>query len=241
MKPHIVGIGGAALAVLAFAGTATAQLAANPVYFSPKAPVGLTLAVDFGTTLQTKAGGATLTTKPNHLGARAILGLPIVNVGLGGGVWNSDVPGADKETQLMASAAVKLFSPPLIPVGIALQAGAGYLQVGSGATAVKSYSVPIGVGVAIKPPTPGLSVEPWVGPRVQLQRTSAGGASETRVGVGVSGGVNAGMPGGLGVHAALDWAQFAAKGTTPKVQTMVLGVGLHYTFTIPGLPMVPVI
>src|SRR3970282_1334521 len=68
---------------------------------------------------------------------------------------------ADKETQFMGSAALKFFSPPLVPVGISLQAGAGYLKQGSGAGAVKTISVPIGVGVAIKPPTPGLAVEVW--------------------------------------------------------------------------------
>ncbi len=241
MNGYVFRLGSAALAACALVRPATAQLNANPVYYSPKAPVGLTLAADFGTTLQTKSGGLTSTLKPNNVGVRALLGLPIINVGVGGGIWNSDVPGADKETQFMATAALKVFSPPLLPVGVAVQAGAGYLQIGSGTSAVKSYNVPIGVGVSIKPPTPGLSVEPWAGPRIQVQRTSAGGSSETRFGVGASGGINLGMPMGLGLHAALDWATYAAKGASPKIQTMVFGIGLHYTFTIPGLPLVPVI
>jgi hypothetical protein len=56
------------------------------------------------------------------------------------------------------------------------------------------------------------------------------------------------MPTGLGLHLAADYTKMSAKAsagtgglTLPQTQTLVLGVGLHYTFTIPGLPMVPVI
>jgi len=241
MNAKLACFGTVMLVLAPMASPVAAQLAANPVYYSPKAPTGLTLAVDFGSTLSTKLGTLSATNKPNNIGVRATLGLPMVNVGAGGGIYNSDVTGADKEMQFMGTVAVKVFSPPLVPLGIALQAGAGYLQQGSGASAFKQLSVPIGVGVAVKPPTPGLSFEPWVGPRVQIQRTSAGGSSETRTGIGASGGVNLGMPMGLGLHAALDWATFAAKGLSPKMQTLVFGVGLHYTFTIPGLPIAPVI
>ena len=164
----------AGLSVLAVAlGTAApagAQLAANPVYVSPKAPNGLTLAADFGTTLSTKATIAGVTTtatnKPNHVGLRATLGLPFVAIGVGGGQWNSDA--GTKETQFSGNLGLKLFSPPLVPVGLSLQAGAGYLQIGSGATAVKTIGVPIGIGIAVKPPSPSVSFEVWGSPRVQL-------------------------------------------------------------------------
>jgi hypothetical protein len=223
----------------------TAQLVANPVYFSPKTPIGLTLAADFGNALSTKFGSAKSTVHPNHVGVRALLGLPIISIGVGAGRYNPDTSGVNSETQFAADAALKLLSLPLVPVGIALQAGAGYLQTGSGVNAAKLYNVPIGLGVSVKPPTPGLSVEPWVAPRVQLRAYSAGGTSTFQTGIGVSGGVNLGLPTGLGLHAALDWSKLSAKtkGTLnlPDTETMLLGIGLHYTFTIPGLPMVPVI
>lgn len=223
---------------------AYAQLLASPVYVSPKAPTGLTLAADFGTTAQTKLAGVTQVDKPTNLGLRARLGLPIVTLGFGVGLYDPK-GGASKETQLAVDAALKVFSPPLVPLGVALQAGFGYVQLGSGLGAQKQYTVPIALGIAIKPPTPGLSVEPWAAPRVQLGVTSALGNNTLRAGYGISGGVNIGLPTGLGLHAALDWSKVAQKTANsvvlPETQTLVIGVGVHYTFTIPGLPMVPII
>ncbi len=232
--------------LLAFGpGSLAAQLFANPVYFSPKGPNGLTLAVDFGTTLQTQVNDVEATAKPNNVGARAILGLPVFSVGVGGGLFNSDLPGAEREIQFSGQAAVKIFSPPLLPVGVSLQAGAGYLREGSGATAVKTIDVPVGLAVAVKPPSPAVSFEAWAAPRVQLRRVSAGTSSATQTGIGASAGVNLGMPMGLGLHLAADWARLSRKtsGTLNlgKTETLIFGVGLHYTFTIPGIPMVPVI
>lgn len=240
--------GALALALGGLARPAAAQLAATPVYFSPKQPTGLTVALDFGTTLQTKYDGVKATTKPNDLGARASLGLPFITVGIGAGRYDTDIPSAQKETQFMGSAAIKLFSPPLVPVGISLQGGAGYLKVGSGATAVKTVSLPVGLGIAVKPITPGVSFEVWGAPRVQFNAVSASTGKRVQAGIGASGGVNFGMPMGLGLHLAADYSKLSAKASSgtgslrlPETQTLVFGIGLHYTFTIPGLPMVPVI
>jgi hypothetical protein len=233
---------------------AAAQLAATPVYFSPKQPAGLTLALDFGSTLNLEYDGAKYTVggqavTPNILGARVLLGLPFITLGVGAGSYSPDITGADKAVQFMGSAALKLFSPPLVPIGISLQAGAGYLKQGPTGSEVKAISVPVGIGVAIKPPTPGLSVELWGAPRLQFNAVSVtGGGSRAQAGIGASGGVNLGMPIGLGLHVAADYTKMSAKAaagtgslTLPQTQALVLGVGLHYTFTIPGLPMVPVI
>jgi hypothetical protein len=245
IRKSVAGLGALAVA-LAAAPPVTAQLAANPVYVSPKAPNGLTLAADFGTTLSTKVSGLTATSKPNHVGGRAVLGLPFLAIGVGAGRWNNDA--GTTETQFSGNLALKLFSPPLVPVGLSLQAGAGYLQQGSGATVFKTISVPIGVGIAVKPPSPSVSFEVWGAPRVQLNANKQGSSSRLQAGVGASGGVNVGMPMGLGLHVGLDWTKMSAKASAgtgtlalPELQTMVLGVGLHYTFTIPGLPVVPVI
>lgn len=206
-----------------------AQVEANPVYLSPKGPNGLTLAFDFGTTV---ANGAQ---KPNHVGGRAILGLPIVKLGVSGGLWNSDVAGADKEFQFGGTAAISLFSPPLVPVGIQAQVGAGFLSAGG----FKVMNVPLAIGIGVKPPTPGVSVELWGAPRFQITRTEVTvlgvAVSSTDTGVGASGGINLGMPMGLGLHAALDMLNMNSQ------TTIVFGVGLHYTFTLPGVPLVPVI
>jgi len=254
VKHYVARLGTAALVLGALARPAGAQLLGNPVYFSPKQPTGLTLALDFGSTLNLKYDGVKYvvggeSVKPNNLGARATLGLPVITIGVGVGIYSPDVTvagiSADKETQFMGNAALKLFSPPLVPIGLSLQVGAGYLKAGS----VKTISVPIGLGVAIKPPTPGVSVEVWGAPRLQFNAVSVtGGGSRAQAGIGASGGVNLGMPMGLGLHLAVDYAKLSAKAsagtgslTLPETQTMVFGAGLHYTFTIPGLPIVPII
>lgn len=256
MKHLFVRLGTATLVAGALSHPASAQLAGNPVYFSPKQPTGLTLALDFGSTLNLKYDGVKYTVggqsvKPNNLGARATLGLPIISLGVGVGIYNPDLSSvsADKETQFMGNAALKIFSPPLVPIGISLQAGAGYLKQGSGTGAIKTINVPVGIGVAIKPPTPGVSVEVWGAPRVQFNAVSVtGGGSRAQAGIGASGGVNLGMPMGLGVHLAADYSKLSAKASVgtgglalQETQTLVFGAGLHYTFTIPGLPIVPII
>ena len=249
MTRSIVRLGAVALAAGALAQPAAAQLAATPVYFSPKQPVGLTLALDFGSTLSLKADGVKQTEKPSNLGARATLGLPFITLGVGAGSYSPDVTGASRATQFMASGALKLFSPPLVPIGISFQAGAGYMKQGPTGSEVKTISVPVGLGVAIKPPTPGFSVELWGAPRLQINAVRVtGGGSRAQAGIGASGGVNFGMPIGLGLHLAADYTKMSAKAsagsgslTLPQSQALVLGVGLHYTFTIPGLPMVPVL
>jgi hypothetical protein len=256
VKHYVARLGTAALVLGALARPAGAQLLGNPVYFSPKQPTGLTLALDFGSTLRRDTSGTRFavggqSVKPNNLGVRATLGLPLITVGVGVGIYNPDLTGvsADKETQFMGNAALKLFSPPLVPVGISLQAGAGYLKQTFGTISRKTITVPIGLGVAIKPPTPGLSVEVWGAPRLQFNAVSETGAgSRVQAGIGASGGVNLGMPMGLGLHLAADYSKLGAKAsagtgslTLPETQTMVFGAGLHYTFTIPGLPIVPII
>lgn len=218
------------LALSVLGGPVAAQLAANPVYLSPKGPNGLTLAFDFGTTV---ANGAN---KPNNVGGRAILGLPFIKLGVTGGLLNPD-DGSDKEFQFGATAAITLFSPPLVPVGITAQAGAAYLSQAGGA--IKTFNVPLAIGVGVKPPTPGLSVELWGAPRFQITRIQvtglAGSSSDTKTGVGASGGINLGVPSGLGLHAALDLLNMNS------ATTVVLGIGLHYTFSLPGIPLVPVL
>lgn len=241
MRLSVGRLGILVLAATAFTTPAHAQLLANPVYVSPKAPVGLTLAADVGTTAQTKLAGLTQPQKPMNLGVRATLGLPIITLGVGAGMYDPK-GGANKETQLSADAALKLFSPPLVPLGVALQAGIGYVKRDS---TTKQYTIPLALGIAVKPPTPGLSVEGWAAPRVQFGLVSIAGSSTVQTGYGVSAGVNLGLPTGLGLHAAVDWSKLAQKTTTalmlPQTQTLVFGVGVHYTLTIPGLPMVPII
>ena len=51
---------------------------------------------------------------------------------------------------------------------------------------------------------------------------------------------------GLGLHVAVDWQKINDKNVTPTLallenKPMTLGIGLHYTFRLPGLPGVPMV
>ncbi|HLQ23933.1 MAG TPA: hypothetical protein VK132_12045 [Gemmatimonadales bacterium] len=234
-----------ATALSVVAHPAVAQLQNLPVYFSPKGGTGLTISADYGQATSTKIDGIPLLNKPTALGGRVSLGLPIVTVGIGAAVYDPKVTTIANSAQYMGSAAFKVFGGPLIPIAVSLQAGVGYLSQGSGVFASKTVNVPLGVGVAVNVPTPGASIEPWAAARVHINSVTAGTASNTQTGYGLSGGVNLGLPIGVGLHAAVDWSSFPAKtsGTLNllKRETVVLGVGLHYSIKLPGLPGVPLV
>ena len=126
-------------------------------------------------------------------------------------------------------------------VSVALQAGVGRISTEGTVLGVtvsgSEINVPIGVGFAFSVPTPGVSIEPWVAPRIQISRVSLDVAgfsgSETNTDFGISGGVNIGLATGIGIHAALD--VLGVSGATP----VTFGIGLHYTFKLPNAPMVP--
>lgn len=242
MKQKVVGL--LALAVLTggVAGYANAQLLGLPVYHSPKSVTGITFNGDFGRCVS--ECGANV--NPSFVGARVSLGLPIVSFGIGGGSFNTDVPGADKEITFGGNAAVQIFGGPLVPVSVGLQTGVGitkFFDLATDGLEITTTTIPIGVGIGVNVPTPGASIDPWIAPRIQVTRTKvtfAGlpSATETDTNVGISAGVNIGFAGGLGLHLALDYLNQTGAGA---VDPIIFGVGLHYTFKLPGIgvPMVP--
>lgn len=252
MKYRLASVGAVAVLLGFGAPPAAAQLQGLPVYFNPKGGTGLTISGDFGRALSTKVGGTPAAQKPIAFGGSVRLGLPMVSVGVGAAVYDPKVTTQGNEVQYAGTAAFKVFGSPLVPVAVSLQAGAGYLKVGSGTFATKSVSVPIGVGVALNVPTPGASIEPWLAGRVHLNSVSsgtvAGGSiSGTQLGYGASGGLSVGTPIGFGFHVAFDWATFGAKTSSPifaqrlKTERLTVGAGAHFTIKIPGLgvPLVP--
>ena len=100
---------------------------------------------------------------------------------------------------------------------------AGYGSVSLNGTSVKSY--PIGAAISVKPPTPSIGIEIWAAPRVDIKNA----VGSTNTNFGISGGINLDLPIGIGLHGALDYV--AVSNAAP----MLLGVGAHYKFTIPGL------
>ena len=207
---------------------AAAQLVNNPTYFGPKPETGLSIFGDYGKGLNTNSG------KGHNIGVRAELSMPMIMVGIGAGSFKASSASASSITQFEGEAALTLMSLPLTGVSVGLHAGAGYWS-NSGA---KQMTVPIGLTLGVKPPTPGMSIEPWISPRIQITHSDNGVTAATNnTNAGVSAGVNLGIPGGLGLHAAVDYLNVKNGGV--DASPLVFGVGLHYSFTLPGMGMVP--
>ncbi len=203
-----------------------AQLDGLPVYFNPKGGTGVTFAGDYGRGINDDSG------KQNAVGARAILGVSAFSVGAGigrlGGV-----------NQYAGTVAIRVFGGAFVPVAVSVQAGVGYRSTGQGVTERKTYNVPIGIGFGLNIPTPGFLLEPWVAPRFALNRVEMGGQTENQTGFGLSAGIRLGFAMGLALHGAVDWADLDSTTFTslalPASQPMTLGLGISYTFRLPGL------
>jgi len=220
MKSFVGCAAALALAVGLVVAPAAAQLNSIPVYFNPKGGTGFTLAGDFGKGVNTQSG------KNTAFGVRASVGGGPFSIGAGVGTVSL---AGQSEVQYMGNAALRIVGGPLIPVSVAVQAGVGYLKVGS----VKTLNVPIGVGIGLSVPTPGFSFDPWIAPRVTVNAVEILGITTTNSGVGVSGGVNLAFVMGLGLHLGFDWTKVG--GSTP----LIIGAGVHYKFGPPGIPVVP--
>lgn len=233
-----------ALAVLALlvGGPLGAQLAGNPVYAKTGGGIGLTLAGDFGKGLNNASG------KTSLFGARAELGLPFIAVGVGAGFYDPNVSGRDREIAFAGNLGFQFIGGALLPVSVGVHAGAGYTKLPSAGPLpeVTSVTVPLSVVVGLNVPTPGLNIDPWIAPRIQISRTEirSGTGSPTRdtdSDVGVAGGVDISLPMGLGLHVAADYVKRSAAGGV-DASPLVFGIGVHYRIAIPslGVPIVPI-
>ena len=127
----------------------------------------------------------------------------------------------------------KLLGGPLVPLSVTLQGGISYAKPGDGflpGQEVTAYHFPIGIGFALVIPNPVLAIHPWLAPRVDIQRATQGGASNTETNFGLSGGLELNLLNGFGIQAAYDRV-FAKDIADPAS----FGVGAHYTFRVPGL------
>lgn len=212
------------LVVAGAAQPAAAQMAGNPVYVPVGMGTGVNIAGDFGRGLNDASG------KTTYFGGRATLSLPFLYVTAGAGMVKPSedfVPGAESELALGGAVGLNVFNLPLVPVKVAAQVGAGYLSSGDG----KQYDLPVSVAIALKLPTPGLSISPWVAPRLHVRRLDPGvGDADTHARFGASGGVNA-MFGMVGVHLAADYVRFESSDVSP----WIFGAGLSLGLTLPGL------
>jgi hypothetical protein len=214
MKRFLCGIALTGLALSLTAGVAHAQLGTMPVFFSPAFGTGVGVYGDFGTGLNDDAkfpdGNS-----PVAFGGHIILGLSKFQIM--GGVSYVD----PKDTTAT-------------PLGKELTYGG---NVALTIYQLKQWNFPIGIGIALDLPVVGWFVEPWVAPRVHIFSTSGDllTESQTDVGFGVSGGVNFNLLLGIGAWAALDWLTVTPGDATESVKPLILGAGLSWKFSVPGL------
>ena len=135
--------------------------------------------------------------------------------------------GGDSHTSFGGTANFKLFGGPLIPIGISFQAGAAWTTI-PGAN-LDVLSVPVGVGIALSIPTPGLSIKPWIAPRMQMTRTS-GAVDDTATDFGLSAGVNFGLLMGFNARVAYDYYSH------DDIKPSTWSIGAGWNFNVPGVP-----
>ena len=212
-----------ALAVLSLAALpASAQVAGLPV-FNSGVNSGISLNFDYG--------------KPNEDAGKGSAwgltgGAALGPIGLTATYAKFSPDAGDSQNWLGATANLKLFGGPLIPVSINGQVGVGYAQLdgaGPAGSDLKMVNVPVGIGIALNVPTPGLSIKPWIAPRMQYMRTS-GGIDDSQTKFGISAGVNLGLVGGINGRIAYDYLKL--DGTKPST----FSVGVGYNFNIPVVP-----
>ncbi len=142
----------------------------------------------------------------------------------------------------------KIFGGPLVPFAVNLQVGAAYgapsasgviyevgwaggdvpaadfsVAAGGYGSGTKVWHVPVAVGVSWVFPQPVVALKPWIAPRLDVVRVSAGGTGTTDANFGLSGGLSFGFLNGLGIDLTYD--RVFAAGASPAI----LGLGLSFT------------
>jgi hypothetical protein len=166
------------------------------------------------------------------LAATATIGLG--PLGFSGSVarWDPSGTGA-AASSAGATANLKVFGGPLIPVSVTLQAGAAYSKQSSNsiegdAIGIKTWHAPVGLGLALTIPNPVFSIKPWVAPRLDVSRiTQSDGGTATSVSItdtnfGISAGVDLGFLIGLTIRAMYDRVS-VGDGVNPSVISFGLG------------------
>ncbi|MES2304242.1 MAG: hypothetical protein V4558_01970 [Gemmatimonadota bacterium] len=177
-------------------------------------PTGINLAVDAGFS-NADAGKATT------VGASASVGLGFFGVTgtiarynpkVGDGVWAPGVSGS-----------LRIFGGPLIPLRVMVQAGVSHWSIGD----YKYTHVPISLGIAATIPSPGISIKPWVAPRIDILRHPNIDCCNITTGTdshfGISGGIDLTLLSGISIRAAYDRMSYS--GVKPSI--LSFGVGFQ--------------
>jgi hypothetical protein len=230
---------------LCLAAPAQAQLKGNAVWGTAPGP-GVMIAGDFATGVNDDVDGQ------QYFGVRAALGLPMFSVWAGGGLARANT-NADREVTFGGGIGVTLLSVPFVTVGG--EVGVGFvnqqgIQLADATIGdVTDITIPVGVRIGLKVPSPMIGIRPFLTPRVQVQMANDGTNSTTEFGFGATLGLELSLPVGPGLHVAADFASITDAvtsvtnpptgptdlGTTP----FTLSIGLHHRISVPslGVPM----
>lgn len=197
--------------------------------------VGVKLWGDYGRGLNEDAY------KSNYFGGRAELGLPILNVWAGlGSVKASDELAMGENSSQMSyggGASLNLIKGPLAPVRVSLQAGLGHISE----EGAKQTTIPFGLAAAFNVATSGVGIVPWAYAFAEYNRLCPDMAdASSKVGYGISGGIELNLIVGLGFYAAVDWStvDFGESGTSDAKQSaLYAAAGLSYKISVPSLGM----
>ncbi|HEV8600656.1 MAG TPA: outer membrane beta-barrel protein [Gemmatimonadales bacterium] len=164
------------------------------------------------------------------LGATGALGLG--PLGVTASLSRYDPKAAEAVWSAGGTANLKVFGGPLIPLSVTVQAGAGRTSQDTGApnfpVSIRTWHVPVGVGVALTIPNPVFAIKPWLAPRLDLARitieSDTPAETHTDTNFGISGGVDLGFLSGLSVRVMYDRVM-AGDGVHPSV--LSIGVGFR--------------
>jgi hypothetical protein len=163
--------------------------------------------------------------KGTAFGARGAIGFGPLGVSALVSRWNPK-GAAPAATAVGGYVGFKVFGGPLIPLSVTLQGGVEYAKVSS----LKSYHVPVGLGIALKIPNPALAIKPWIAPRLDISHVTTVINTNTDTHFGISGGVDFSLLGGIGFGLAYDRV-WAGNGVNPST----FSAGLNYALKVPGL------
>lgn len=232
---RIIGMTVTLAAVLASSpGAAQVQLFGNPVYVPVGQATGINLAGDFGKGLNDASY------KTTYFGGRATLGLSFLYITASVGSVKADSAlsdGMESEMTYGGSLGFNLLRLPMMPVKISIQAGGNYTKIGED----KQIDVPIALGIGLSLPTPGISVTPWVAPRLHVRAFSPASDlldTSTKARFGGSAGINASF-GMIGAHLAVDYLKISPPDgsglSSGDVSPWVFGAGINLGLSVPGM------
>ena len=209
------------LAAAGHAGGLVAQVAGLPVR-NAGIGTGFGIAADVGFPSASAGKGVAV-------GATAAIGLGPLGFSASAATWDPKDTG-ERINSVGATGNLKIIGGPLIPLSVTLQAGAARLTEDRSAPGepleLRTWHVPVGVGIALTIPNPVFSIKPWVAPRLDVLRTTieadTPAETSTTSDFGISGGVDLGFLNGLTIRAMYDRV---SRGSGINVSTLSVGLG----------------